>query len=189
MDKQLFRKKVLARRQAIYAPAIDEKIVKRFLESDLYQDSHVLMAYVSFDTEINTHPLIDQALKDGKQVILPICHKDDYSLILSEISHFPDDLQKGHFGLLEVRPDRRRIVDPTLIDLVIVPGCAFSKEGYRLGFGGGYYDRFLARLKGDCLSVGLVREAFVFTDIPLEAHDQRVNYLITEARKISLKEA
>ena len=187
MDKQLFRKKVLARRRELYRPTIDGKIVKRFLDSDLYHQSTVLMTYVSFDTEINTHPLIRQALKEGKKVIVPICHQDDHTLILSEIKHFPDDLAVGHFGILEVRPDRLKIVSPAIIDLVIVPGCAFTKEGHRLGFGGGYYDRFLARLKPDCLSVGLVRDAFIFTDIPLEAHDQRVDYVMTESRYFALR--
>ena len=69
MDKQLFRKKVLARRRELYRPTIDGKIVKRFLDSDLYHQSTVLMTYVSFDTEINTHPLIRQALKEGKKEI------------------------------------------------------------------------------------------------------------------------
>ena len=189
MDKQLFRKKVLARRQELYEPTIDGKIVKRFLASNLYKKSIVLMTYVSFDTEINTHPLVAQALKDGKKVIVPICNKDDHSLILSEIKHFPDDLEVGHFGILEVRKDRLKIVNPAIIDLVIVPGCAFTQEGHRLGFGGGYYDRFLTRLNPDCLSVGLVRDAFVFTTIPLDAHDQSLAYLITESRIFSPKEA
>lgn len=181
MDKKLFRKEILARRRDIFCADTDAKIVKKFLDSELYQKSTYIMVYVSFDTEINTHTLIKQALKDGKHIIVPISKKEDHTLILSEIKNFPDDLEEGNYGILEVRPDRLRIVDPGVIDLVIVPGCAFTQKGNRMGFGGGYYDRFLETINKNCPTVALIRDDFIFDEIPMEAHDKNVNYMVTES--------
>lgn len=181
MDKNLFRKETLKRRHEIYSADTDALVVENFLQSDLYKNSTNIMVYVSFGTEINTHKLIEQALKDGKHVIVPICKKEDHTLILSEIKNFPDDLEVGNFGILEVRPDRLRVVSPSIIDLVLVPGCAFTEAGNRMGFGGGYYDRFLESINPNCPTVALVRDDFIFDEIPMEAHDKSVNYMVTES--------
>lgn len=184
MDKKLFRQQILKRRRDIYSAPIDAIIVKHFLASDFYQQAQHLMVYVSFDREINSHGLIQKALSDGKDVIVPICNRKDHSLILSTIKNFPDDLEASHFGLLEVRQDRLNIVDPKILDLIIVPGCAFTEKGHRLGFGGGYYDRFLQTIPKDCPTLALAREDFIFAKIPIQAHDQPVDYIITESRTI-----
>ena len=181
MDKNLFRKETLNRRREIYCADTDSKIIEKFLESDLYQESTHIMAYVSFGTEINTHEFIEEALKDGKRVIVPICKKEDRTLILSEIKNFPDDLEEGNYGILEVRPDCLRIVEASVINLVMVPGCAFTQKGHRMGFGGGYYDRFLETINPDCPTVALIRDDFIFDVIPMDAHDKSVDYMITES--------
>lgn len=180
MDKNLFRKETLARRKSIYNKTIDAAVIDTFIESDLYKNADWIMAYVSFGTEINTHDFIKKALADGKHIVVPICNAADHTLILSEIINFPDDLEEGHYGILEVREACRRIVDPKQLDLVIVPGCAFSHSGHRMGFGGGYYDRFLETISDDCVTVALVREDFIFDEIPMEAHDKSVPFMVTE---------
>ena len=185
MDKNLFRKETLARRKAIYSAAIDAQIIDNFLASDLYKNSEWIMAYVSFGTEIYTHDFVKKALADGKHVVVPICNIADHTITLSEILNFPDDLEEGHYGILEVRPDCLRIVDPKQLDLVMVPGCAFNPSGNRMGFGGGYYDRFLETINDDCITVALIREDFIFDEIPMEAHDKSVDYMITEKRLIT----
>ncbi|WKY47328.1 5-formyltetrahydrofolate cyclo-ligase [Eubacteriaceae bacterium ES3] len=181
MDKNAFRKETLTRRKEIYCTNTDAMVVDNFLKSDLYKESNWIMVYVSFGTEINTHKLIEQALKDGKHVVAPICNACDHTLTLSEIKDFPDDLQEGHYGILEMKPDRVRVVDPKQLDLVMVPGCAFTPEGHRMGFGGGYYDRFLETISPDCKTVALVRDDFVFEKIPMDPHDKSVDYMVTES--------
>lgn len=181
MEKKAFRKKILDRRREIFCADTDAKVINNFLQSDVYKKSSQIMAYVSFDTEINTHTLIKQALEDGKHIIVPICNKENRTMILSEIKDFPDDLEAGNYGILEVRQDRLRVVDPSIIDLVIVPGCAFTEKGHRLGFGGGYYDRFLETINDDCPTVALVRNDFIFDQIPMDPHDKSVNYTVTES--------
>lgn len=190
MNKNLFREKILHKRRDIYSAAIDARVIDNFLHSKFYQQANYLMTTVSFGSEINTHKLIEKALSDGKHLVVPSCQKEDHSLILSELINFPNDLREGHFGILEVPADRRRLIKATQIDLVIVPGCAFSQKGDRLGRGGGYYDRFLKTINPDCQTLALARDDFVFNTIPTEAHDQPVDYIITESRLIecSLKE-
>ncbi len=180
MDKSSFRKETLARRKEIYSADTDAKIIDLFLNSDLYKKADWIMAYVSFGTEINTHDFIKKALADGKHIVVPICNTADHTITLSELINFPDDLEDGHYGILEVRKECLRIVDPKQLDLVMVPGCAFSPSGHRMGFGGGYYDRFLETISDDCVTVALVREDFIFDEIPMEEHDKSVQFMVTE---------
>lgn len=180
MEKSLFRKETLTHRKATYCATIDAAIINNFLESDLYKNADWIMAYVSFGTEINTHDFIKKALADGKHIVAPICNIKDHTITLSEIINFPGDLEEGHDGILEVRDDCLRIIDPKQLDLVMVPGCAFTQAGHRMGFGGGYYDRFLETINDDCITAALIREDFIFDKIPMEAHDKSVDYMITE---------
>jgi 5-formyltetrahydrofolate cyclo-ligase len=180
MDKSLFRKETLARRKAIYSAKTDAAIIDNFLASDLYKNAEWIMAYVSFGTEIYTHDFIKKALADGKHIVVPICNIEDHTVTLSEVVNFPDDLEEGNYGILEVRKECLRIVDPQKLDLVMVPGCAFTPAGHRMGFGGGYYDRFLETVSADCITVALIREDFIFDKIPMEEHDKSVQYMITE---------
>lgn len=182
MDKKSFRKATLARRADIYSAAIDAAVVDRFLASEFYKNAETMMLYVSFGTEINTHGLVRQALADKKRVVVPICNVDDHTITLSEITDFDADLTEGSYGILEVAPDHLRVVSPEALDLVLVPGMAFGENGSRMGFGGGYYDRFLESLREDCVTVALIREDFICNEIPLEPHDKSVAILITEKR-------
>ena len=115
-------------------------------------------------------------------MVVPICNTADHTIILSEILNFPGDLEEGHYGILEVKDDCRRVVAPEKLDLVLVPGMAFTEAGNRMGFGGGYYDRFLETIRPDCKTVALIREDFIYDEIPMEPHDKSVDIIITEDR-------
>lgn len=180
MDKQAFRKETLKKRSEIYCAETDAQVVENFLNSDAYKNSEWMMLYVSFGTEINTHELVKKALADGKHVVVPICNISDHTVILSEVINFPEDLEEGHYGILEVRDCCRRVVDPKQLDLVVVPGMAFTESGNRMGFGGGYYDRFLENICPECVTVALIREDFIYDEIPMEPHDKCVDHIITE---------
>ncbi len=182
MDKKSFRQTTLKKRSDIYNAAIDAQIVDNFIQSDCYKQADWMMLYISFGTEINTHGLAKQALKDGKHVVVPICNIEDHTITLSEIHHFPDDLEEGHYGILEVKADCLDIVNPKQLDLVVVPGMAFTEAGNRMGFGGGYYDRFLETIRPECVTAALIREDFIYDEIPMEPHDKSVDILITERR-------
>ena len=182
MDKKSFRKATLSRRAEIYNADIDATVVDRFLASDYYKNAQTMMLYVSFGTEINTHGLVKRALADGKTVAVPICNMKDHTITLSKITDFEEDLTEGSYGILEVKPERLNVISPEALDLVLVPGMAFGENGTRMGFGGGYYDRFLETIRPDAVTIALIREAFVCNEIPLEPHDKCVDVLITEDR-------
>ncbi|MEF9917803.1 MAG: 5-formyltetrahydrofolate cyclo-ligase [Eubacterium sp.] len=182
MDKKAFRQETLKKRSTLYSEEIDAAIIDNFVHSDAYKKADWIMAYISFGTEINTHAFVKQALADGKHIVAPICNLADHTVTLSEILHFPGDLEAGHYGILEVKKDCMRIIDPKKLDLVMVPGMAFTEAGNRMGFGGGYYDRFLETINDTCVTVALIREDFIYDTIPMEAHDKSVDIIITEKR-------
>ncbi len=95
-----------------------------------------------------------------------------------------NDLQVARFGLLEPKPETLRPVDPQELDLVIVPGVAFDREGFRIGFGAGYYDRFLPKLRKDSVLISLVYDFQLMPKVPREPHDIAVHWIITEKELI-----
>lgn len=185
MDKKTFREQTLTKRSEIYNPEIDAKIITRFIDSDYYKNASKIFLYVSFGTEIDTHELIRQALRDGKTVAAPICVPKDRSMILCELKSF-EDLVPGYCNIPTPPADAPRL-SPEDLDLVILPGMAFDTDGSRMGFGGGYYDRFIESLPESTPKVALIREAFV-GPVPTEEHDRKADVLITENKIIETEE-
>lgn len=186
-EKEEKRKALLAKRAAMEHRQADRLITQAFLDSPQYAACRSLMLYVSFGTEINTHPLIKAVLKSGRQIYLPLCHPQEHRLSLHPLVDFYRDLSPGHYGILE--PTTPAATTSTL-DLVVVPGLAFSPSGHRLGFGGGYYDRFLLSLSPSVTTLALALEDFILpeADLPRDSHDYPVHYLITEKRSMNCKE-
>ncbi|MDK2817477.1 MAG: 5-formyltetrahydrofolate cyclo-ligase [Moorella sp. (in: firmicutes)] len=183
MKKQL-RKQIIARRNALATAVREAKseiIVKKVLELPAWQQAGIIMSYVSFGSEVATPALIKAALAGGKRVAVPLCVRDGRRLIASEVLAFPDDLQPGTWGILEPRPESLRPLEPELIDLVIVPGVAFDRGGNRLGYGAGYYDRFLATLRPGAMTIALAFTEQIVPDVYPEPHDRPVDMVITEA--------
>lgn len=121
----------------------DKKLLKQFISSKTYQQAGVLATYLAFPHEFYTHLLISQALKDGKRVLIPKTYAQGRMIF---VDYQVDDLEKTRFGLLEPRSDQA--VDKSDIDLIHVPGVVFNEAGYRIGYGAGYYDRYLADYQG-----------------------------------------
>ena len=134
------------------------------------------MVYASFRGEVETHALIKNLLKEKKRVVLPLCNSEDCTMTAREISDF-SDLKSGAYGILE--PDETmKIIPKNEIDFIIVPGCVFSKNGHRIGYGKGYYDRFL---NGICAKTcGLSYNFCLLDEIPHEETDVPLNMIITE---------
>ncbi|MBC7325946.1 MAG: 5-formyltetrahydrofolate cyclo-ligase, partial [Moorella sp. (in: Bacteria)] len=123
-------------------------------------------------------------LAGGKRVAVPLCIREGRRLIASEVFAFPGDLEPGTWGILEPKKENLRPLAPDLIDLVIVPGVAFDRAGNRLGYGAGYYDRFLATLRpgARCIAVGFAEQ--IVPDVYAEPHDRRVDMIVTDAEII-----
>ena len=149
--KSELRKQVLQEMKAIpreQKQAMDQVLTEHFVHHPFYQEAKVIATYLSFPHEFQTQELIEQALKDGKKVLIPKTYPKGR---MDFVVYNPQQLVKTSFGLLEPQGDLE-VVDASQIDLIHVPGLAFTTEGYRIGYGGGYYDRYLEHFTGHSMS-------------------------------------
>ena len=173
--KKEFRKKCAGIRKNLEVKDLSDKI----LNLPEYKNADTVFIYISFASEVNTHSLIKKALSE-KTVLVPYCLDDNGSMIAVKITDL-SDLKEGRFGILEPVNTREY---KEKIDLCIVPGLAFSKEGYRMGYGKGYYDRFLCAR--DTFKVGLTYDELLFDTIPFDSYDVKMNMIITPNKEIKL---
>lgn len=151
-------------------------IATRLLAMPEYQRAHTLLTYVGVKSgELDTMALIEAAWAGGKAVLVPLTRPGG-GMEWSRLDGMAD-LMRTPRGLLEPRPDALRPVDPA-DGLCIVPGVCFRSDGHRIGFGGGYFDRFLAGFGGS--TVALAPEALFGVEFPVENHDQPVAVVVTE---------
>ena len=144
-----------------------------------------IMFYIAFGSEVRTQNCITKAIGHGKTVIVPVCSADGKrELLPSRLLNFQREVEKNTFGILEPKPEFRRPFSPEKIDLVVAPGVAFDEKGYRIGYGGGYYDRFLTRCP-QALHVGLAYEMQMIECVFPSERDVPVHKVITEDRVIS----
>ena len=149
--KSELRKQVLQEMKALpqeQKQAMDQALTERFLQNSFYQEAKIIASYLSFPHEFQTQGLIEQALKDGKKVLIPKTYPKGR---MDFVVYHPQQLIKTSFGLLEPQGELE-VVEASQIDLIHVPGLAFTTEGCRIGYGGGYYDRYLEHFTGHTLS-------------------------------------
>jgi 5-formyltetrahydrofolate cyclo-ligase len=128
------------------------------------------------DNELDTRGVLAWALGEGKTVLVPVC-MPKRAMAWSVLRHF-DQLAPSNFGVLEPRADARELVPPPADAPVLVPGIAFDRRGYRIGYGAGYFDRFLAHHAG--LKIGLAYECQIIDAVPHEPHDVKMDMIVTE---------
>lgn len=178
--KAELRKQVLQEMKAIpreQKQAIDQALTEGLLQHPFYQEANTIATYLSFPHEFQTQELIEQALKDGKKVLIPKTYPKGR---MDFVVYNPQQLVKTSFGLLEPQGDLE-VVDASQIDLIHVPGLAFTTEGYRIGYGGGYYDRYLKHFTGHTLST--VYPCQIRDFIP-EDHDIPVQEVLIDERNL-----
>lgn len=152
-----------------------EVLISRFLASPEYDKANVLFLYCGVGTEPDTRPIIADALSRGKRVALPAITGP--GIMEAREIRSSGQLVPGRFGIPE--PDIAcPIILPEELELILVPGAAFSPDGGRLGRGGGYYDRYLPRTR--CVKIALVRALQLFDSIPTDTHDIPVDVIITD---------
>lgn len=154
----------------------DSQILENFLNSDFYKNANSIFVTVSFNDEINTEKIIKQALKDGKSVYIPKTFSKDKKMVPVQIKDYPSGLKRNSYGILE--PENIPDSVKRDFDLILVPGLLFSKDGYRLGYGGGYYDRFLK--DNPSVTLALYRSNQLVDTLPHEVFDQKVDYLLSK---------
>lgn len=165
------------------------KMIKKLLfEQDEYKRARAVMFYAAFGSEVPTTEIIESALKDGKIVVLPIADMQSNNLMLRRIDNLAH-LVKSEYGIPEPVVKHTDDFGAEDIDLVIVPGIAFDEEGWRIGYGGGFYDRFMQLLGTDVPLLSIAFELQVVPKIPAESHDLPVDKIITENRVIDARNA
>lgn len=156
---------------------IDKKITDLFISSDLYKNAGTILCYASLKDEINTDSIIKTAIDDGKKVALPCCENSDGAMNFYIIKGF-DDLQSGLFGVREPDVRKCKALDDFSDSVIVVPGLCFDRRGYRVGYGKGYYDRYLQNL--NLYSVGLCYNNFIIDKIPAGIYDKNVDFIVSE---------
>ncbi len=183
--KSSLRKETLAKRDSIPTPVRkvkDSAVFEKLLTLDKFRESQVVLFYASFRSEVNTTDLIRRALDMGKRVLLPRVDEEETALKIYEIKSM-DDVSPGYMGIPEPGALEENARGLEGVGLVIMPGAAFDPRGYRLGYGRGYYDRLLSEEVLLPTLAALAYEEQVLESVPSEAHDIRVDIIVTD-RKI-----
>lgn len=176
------RRSLSKKQRQIYS----DKIVQAIIASPEYKQAKVCFLFASMPDEVQTKELILNAFKAGKRVCLPyITSVSAKTMEASEIFSL-DELVEGTYGILSVPKDKVRVVNPKDIDFVLVPAVGFDKAGYRLGMGGGYYDRYLARMDKAYLMAGIYACQLV-DEIIKDEYDAQIDAIITENEFIRCK--
>lgn len=182
MHKKELRSLIREKRKSIpldRKKELDTIIQKSIISQPKFKSSHIIMTYVALNEEVSTDLLIEEAFREGKRIVVPYCNENS-KIGLAEICSL-EELKVGAFGIREPLEICRDNIREELIDLVIVPGVAFDKEGNRLGMGKGFYDRFLQTAKSHSYWIAPTYECQMVESIPLEEHDLPVDMIVTEA--------
>jgi len=186
MAKIRLRQAMLARRKQLDAGIycnLSDRIQQKLIDESCFQQARSLALYSPINNEVQTEALLVTALRDGKQVYYPRVAGEQLQFCQVTSSA---DLAPGTFGVAEPVAQQDSIAEH--LDLIIVPGVAFDRDGYRLGYGKGFYDRELARVPKVTRSVGLCFEFQLCPELPHEAHDRPVSLVVTEKRIIPCHE-
>ena len=182
--KNQLKASIIEKRYSLPKDEISEKsnkIKNNLFNLDSYKKSKAIMFFVSFNSEVNTHEMIKEALK-SKIVVVPkvFSHEIEPSVIID----FDNLIPSGKFGILE--PIEAMKIAYKNIDLVLVPGIVFDKEGHRIGYGFGYYDKFLKKMP-KAIKIGLAFDFQLIDKIPREMHDMPVDMVVTEERVVECR--
>ncbi len=184
--KQELRSAALQKRRSIDAgelAALSSLVEENLLSTKEYRAARLLISYCAKEDEVQTRPIIERALAEGKRVAVIVTHVSSKTLSFSEISSFEGDLAPGAFGILEPRPGRSRPVSLSQADVILVPLVAWDERGRRIGYGAGYFDRALAGAKRTT-KVGLALESQRLAHIPEARHDVPLDIIVTEKRVV-----
>lgn len=164
---------------------IELNIMKKLFAHPFWKQANRIGITLSYRNEWNTVPIIERAWSEGKEICVPKTDHVNKRLLFYKITQF-DDIEVGFAHIREPNPERTALVRKHELDLVIVPGVVFDRSGYRIGYGGGYYDRFLQHFTSNTLS--LCSEMQLVPTLPVEPHDIPVHYLITDKNVIKAVE-
>lgn len=175
MDKKALRREIREKKRAMTEEEIvtaSARLGELFRACPQYQNAKTIYGYLPYNQEVRTVPMLEQAMKDGKRVAVPKCYGDEMRFL------YMDDLskvEKGYAGIPEPVADEPVAHDPTA--LVLMPGLAFTEDGKRMGYGGGFYDKFLAS-EPNHPTVALCYGFQMVDDLPTEDYDIPVDCVL-----------
>ena len=143
MNKKEMRAQIRAKKRAMTESQIvsaSERLGEKFRECELYKNAQTIYGYLPYNQEVRTVPMLEQAIRDGKRVAVPKCYGEEMRFLY--ISDFENEVAPGYANIPEPIADEPVADDKTA--LVLMPGLAFDPQGHRIGYGGGFYDRFLS---------------------------------------------
>ena len=181
-DKKFLRREGMARRRGLTAGQRQEKsaaIAERLVHSELFRQAESIFCYISMENEVHTEAVLEAALAAGKAVSIPYVLDKAKGLMCAAQLQDMADLAAGEYNIPTLPPEKVVQVEPSAIDLVIVPGSAFDRAGHRIGMGGGYYDRFLGQV-ARAARAAVAYECQLFDNIAVDEHDQPMDYIFTE---------
>jgi 5-formyltetrahydrofolate cyclo-ligase len=181
--KKQIRKEVMADRKSLpleQATANSESVFANVKKSGLIDKHDHIMAYMDFRNEVQTTEMIEYMWGIGKSVYIPLVNNDDMSITVHKIENF-EDMSISSFGIREPNPEKTPPIDANAVELILAPGVAFSKDGYRIGYGAGCYDRLLSIIDKKPVVAALAFELQMVPKVPHEDHDVKMDFIITEA--------
>lgn len=183
-EQRLFYKNIRENIDAEAKEILDKSIFDKLIIDKKYVDCEELLIYVSNGIEVDTRKIIEKAIKDGKRVFVPKVTTEKRVMKFFEIRDF-EDLTISKFGVYEP------ITKETWINknksLCVVPAFVYDRNGYRIGYGGGYYDYFLGNNEVD--TIGIIYDEFIIDEVFVDIYDQKVDKIVTDKRVINLMEA
>ena len=188
--KNNLRKNMLIKRKNMSQKDIftfSNKIVNKLMKLPQFINSKNIMLYISFNNEVDTFKLATWCLNNNKTVIAPYCIKSTSNIIPFIINNLETDLTKSTFGIMEPKHDILMKANMKNIDLIIVPGVVFDMTCNRIGFGAGYYDRFLPMKAQNTPTIGIAYDYQIINKVPVGEYDVPLDFIITEKRIITLK--
>jgi len=182
-QKEILRRKYLGLRDALTVKERQSKdalIRERFLSWPDFKRAVTIFFYCSKGSEVDTRILIKKALDEGKRVVLPQT-LGKTGMAARQIHNIDTDCHPGAFEVLEPKSSMPAVAE-TEIDLFVIPGAAFDLSGARLGWGKGYFDQYLSSIHDTSIKAALAYEVQICPNLPVQAHDVRMNVLISEKR-------
>ncbi len=188
-EKEVLRTKVTAARQALpmdYREAASQKMTAELLTLAVYKKAQSIFLYASMPDEVQLYGLMSAALQAGKMVALPLItgKRQMEAVVLSSLA----DLVPGKYGIKTVAVNKRSLFPAEKIDLIIVPGAAFTAGGQRLGLGGGFYDVFMAERAPAAYRLAMAYDCQLVASLPTESHDVAVDMVLTESKCLKVSD-
>jgi 5-formyltetrahydrofolate cyclo-ligase len=182
--KQTLRQRIIAAREKLPASErlrLSRAVIQSVCELTAYRQAHTVLGYLNFGSELASELWVQRAFADGKRVLLPRVNRASKHLDLYQVRDLQQEVAPGFLGIRE--PVAERCVKeeaPGAVDFILLPGVAFTPEGARLGYGGGYYDKLLAHMPHQPTLVAGAFALQVVQQIPQEKTDRKVEWLVTE---------